>query len=74
MIKDKPIFSNGPGSLPKNLPDCPILDKRFIENFMVADWPFEKDLQRPEICLLVIITCVENQSHHERYQSLWWKI
>ena len=24
-IKDSPIFSNGPTSLPKNTPDCPIL-------------------------------------------------
>ena len=24
-IKGKPVFSNGPKSLPKNLPECPIL-------------------------------------------------
>ena len=24
-IKDNPVFSNGPKSLPKNLPSCPVL-------------------------------------------------
>ena len=26
FIKSKTVFSNGPRSLPKNPPDCPILD------------------------------------------------
>ena len=26
FIKGKPAFSNGPRSLPKNSPDCPILN------------------------------------------------
>ena len=28
FIKIKPVFSNGPKSLPKNAPDCPISDDR----------------------------------------------
>ena len=29
-IKDNPFFNNGPKSLPKNPPGCPILAKEFL--------------------------------------------
>ena len=37
FIKDNPVFSNGPKSLPKNLPDCPILDNWVFDSFILED-------------------------------------
>ena len=33
-IKDNPGFNNGPKTLPKNPPDCPILCNCFFDNFL----------------------------------------
>ena len=32
LIKDNPVFSNGPKSLPRNSPDCPIL---YVIEFLI---------------------------------------
>ena len=37
FIKGNPVFSNGPGSLPKYLPDCPILFYWVFDNFVLAE-------------------------------------
>ena len=52
-IKDNPVFSNGPKSLPKNPPDCPILCNLAFDNFILADERFARALQRFETCVLV---------------------
>ena len=36
-IKDNPVFNNGPKSLPKNPPDCTILDNWVFESFILAE-------------------------------------
>ena len=36
-IKGNPIFINGPKSLPKNSPDCPILCNWAFDNFILAN-------------------------------------
>ena len=43
-IKSKPVFSNGPQSMPKNPPDCPILCSSVFENFILSNEPFAKAL------------------------------
>ena len=53
FIKDNPVFSNGPKSLPKNLPDCLILCNWIFCNFILADEPFLKALRSVETCVLV---------------------
>ena len=37
FIKGKPVLSKDPVSLPRNLPNCKILDSWFFDNFMLAD-------------------------------------
>ena len=37
FIKNKSAFSNGPRSLPKNPPDCPVLCNRVLDDFILAD-------------------------------------
>ena len=37
LIKGDPVFNNGPKSLPKISPDCPILCNWVFDNFTVAD-------------------------------------
>ena len=37
FIKDKSAVSNGPKSLPKNPPDCPVLCNRVLDGFILAD-------------------------------------
>ena len=37
FIKDDPVFSNGPKSLPKNPPDCTILCNWVFDNFILAE-------------------------------------
>ena len=54
FIKENPVFSNGPKSLPTNPPDCPILCNLVFDNFYLADEPFAKALQSFETCVLVI--------------------
>ena len=36
FIKDNPVFSNGPKSLPKNPPNCAILCNRVFDNLTLA--------------------------------------
>ena len=49
----KSIFSNGPKSLPKNPPDCPILCYWVFDNFILAEELFAKALESLETCVLV---------------------
>ena len=45
-IKVKPAFNNDLKSLPKNPPDCPILCNLVFDDFILAEEPFAKALQR----------------------------
>ena len=45
LIKSNSVFSNGPRSLPKNPPDCPILDNWVFDSFIFANELFAKALQ-----------------------------
>ena len=54
-IKDKPLFSNGPKSLPRNPPDCAIFDNWVFDNFLLADEPFAKTWQSFVTSVLVKI-------------------
>ena len=36
FVKGNPVFNNGPKSLPKNPPDCPILCNWVFDNFTLA--------------------------------------
>ena len=40
------VFNNGPRSLPRNPPDCNILDNLVFDNFMSVDELFAKTLQK----------------------------
>ena len=53
VIKGNPVFSNGPSDLPRNPPDCIILDNWVFDNLISVDKWFAKALQRFETCLLV---------------------
>ena len=53
FIKGIPGFSNGPKSLPRDPPDCPILYNLTIDNFILAEELFAKALQSLETCVLV---------------------
>ena len=53
LIKDNPVFSNGPKFLPKNLTDYPILCNWVFDDFIWADESFVKGFWRFEICVLV---------------------
>ena len=44
QYKSKPVFSNGPKSLPTNPFDCPILWNWVFDNFIIAEEPFAKAL------------------------------
>ena len=52
-IKGNPVFSNGPTSLSKNLPYCPILCNWVFDNFILAEGLFAKALRSFENCVLV---------------------
>ena len=52
-IKGKPFPSNGPKSLPRNCPNCTILNNWAFENCVLADKSFAKALKILETCLLV---------------------
>ena len=52
-LKTIQFFSNGPKSLPKSPPDCPILYNRVFDNFLLADESIAKALQSLETCVLV---------------------
>ena len=45
LFKDKLVFSNDLKSLPKNPPNCTILDSWIFENFILADERFAKALR-----------------------------
>ena len=45
LIKGNSVFSNGPRSLPKNPPDCPILGNWVFDSFIFGNEPFAKALQ-----------------------------
>ena len=49
FIKGKPVFSNGPKSLPRNYPDCPILDSSVSDNFLSGDKLFAKAIGNLEV-------------------------
>ena len=61
FIKGNPVFSNDAKILCKNPPDCPILCNWVFDNFIQADYPFEKDLWSFETCVLC-------------YSNLWGKL
>ena len=52
-IKCNPVFANGPKSLLKNPPDCPIWSSWVFNNFMLAEKLFLKALRSFETCVLV---------------------
>ena len=52
-IKGNPAFSNGPRSLPRNPPDCIILDNWVFDRLISINELFAKALQRFATCLLV---------------------
>ena len=51
FIKGNPVFSNGPKSLLKNPPDCPMLCNQLFDNFILAKELFSKALQTFETCV-----------------------
>ena len=53
FIEGKPVFSNGPRSVPKNFPDCPMLCNWVFDNFIIADELFAKVLRSLKTCILV---------------------
>ena len=53
------IEKNGPKSLPKNLPNCPILYNWVFINFILAEELFAKSLRSLETCVLVNINLCE---------------
>ena len=53
FIKNKPVFSNGHKSLPKNIPDSPILCNWVFDNFIWAEKQLAKVLQSLKTCVLV---------------------
>ena len=52
-MKGNPVFNNGPKNLPKNPPDCTILDNCIFDNFILAEELFAKALRSFETCVLV---------------------
>ena len=50
MVKDRPIFRNGP----RNPPDCLILCNWVFDNLILVEELFAKDLQSLGTCVLVI--------------------
>ena len=52
-IKGNPVFSNGPKSLPKNPPGCPILCNWVFDNFILAEELFAEALRNFKTCVLV---------------------
>ena len=52
FIKGKPVFSNGPRSLPRNPPDYVILCNLVFDNFILAEEPCAKALRSFETCVI----------------------
>ena len=61
-IKGKPVFSNGPKSLPKNPPDCSILCNWVFDNFILAEELFAKAARSLETCI-----------YYNKYRIYWFK-
>ena len=53
LANGNPLFSNGPKSLPKNPPDCPILCIWVFDNFILAEELIAKALQSLKIYVLL---------------------
>ena len=53
LIKTKPVFINSPRSLPKNPPDYRILYNWVLDNSVLADELFAKDLRSLKIGVLI---------------------
>ena len=53
FISGNPAFSNGPRSLPRNPPDCIILDIWVFDNLLLVDYLSAKALRRFKTYLLV---------------------
>ena len=53
FIKDNSVFSIGQRNLPRNPPDCIILDNWVFDSLISVDELFPKPLQRFATCLLV---------------------
>ena len=47
------VYNNGPRSLPRNPPDCIILDIWVFDSLISVDKQFSKSLRRFSTCLLV---------------------
>ena len=54
FINGSPVFNNGSRSLPRNPPNCTILDNWVFDNLISVEEIFSKALQRFGTCLLVI--------------------
>ena len=52
LIKDYPVFSNGPESLPRNPPECLILCNWVFDNIILAEELLAKALRSFETCAL----------------------
>ena len=53
FINGNHVFNNGPRSLPRNTPDCIMLDNKIFNSIISVDELFPKALQRLATCLLV---------------------
>ena len=53
LIKGNLDFDNGPKSLPKSPPNCPILCNWVFDDFILAEQLFAKALRSLETCVLV---------------------
>ena len=45
FINGKPVFNNGPSNLPRNPPDCVMLDNWVFDNLISTDKWFAKALK-----------------------------
>ena len=48
LLKGNPVFSNGPESLPRNYPVCPILCSWVFDNFILAGRTIFKTFTKPQ--------------------------
>ena len=72
-MKGNPVFSNGPKSLHKNIPDCPILSNWVFDNFLLAEEPFAKVFRSFETCVLVNNNLCGKPNHYN-YQKHLMKV
>ena len=63
-LKASQFFSDGPRSLPRNPPDCPILCKWVFDNFTLAEELFAIVLRSFETCVLVNNNLYGKLFHH----------